>query len=201
MTELVDILDRNSGGNPYHTGKPAPYIMTSRVRSMFLENYEYSAFDMRKADAIEIKLWSNIMTGRILYGETPVDLLRAYTEYTGRMRKLPDWVHNGVILGIMGGTEGSGTSGSHQGRGRSRCRSLVARLGGYSPNQCRNPALVELVYRQQLLPSMAAAGRRHWEERRQDTDLHQSVPRHGSGHDQLYQEAKTKGYLVQRVDG
>ena len=105
ITELVDLFDHESGGNPYHTGLPAPYLITSRLRSLFLENLEYSVFDMRHANRIDMKVWSATMTGRILYGKTPLDLIEAYTEYAGRMRVLPDWVHNGVILGLMGGTD------------------------------------------------------------------------------------------------
>ena len=30
---------------------------------------------MRQADHIDIKVWSATMTGRILYGETPLDLI------------------------------------------------------------------------------------------------------------------------------
>ena len=76
ITELVDVFDHSSGGNPYHTSMPAPHILTSRRRSMFLENEEYSEFDMRPADRISIKLWAPTMTGRILFGETPLDLDR-----------------------------------------------------------------------------------------------------------------------------
>jgi len=60
---------------------------------------------MRQADHVDIKVWSGTMTGRILHGETPLDLIEAYTEYTGRMRAPPDWVHSGVILGVVGGTK------------------------------------------------------------------------------------------------
>jgi alpha-glucosidase len=60
---------------------------------------------MRPFDRVTIKVRSGTMTGRILYGETPLELFEAYTEYTGRMRVLPDWVHSGVILGVVGGTE------------------------------------------------------------------------------------------------
>ena len=49
-------------------------------------------FDLRPADQLEIKVWSGAMTGRILYGETPLDLIEAYSEYAGRMRALPDWI-------------------------------------------------------------------------------------------------------------
>ena len=202
ITELVDIFDRNSGGNPYHTGKPTPYIMTSRLRSMFLENHEYSTFDMRKADAIEIKLWSNRMTGRILYGETPVDLLEAYTEYTGRMRKLPDWMHNGVILGIMGGTE--------------KVRERVART------RDAGVPIAGLWLQDWVGTHQTSAGTQLWWNWFFDKsyypgwqELVDDIGKNGGKiltyinpflamapeHDQLFQEAKTKGYLVQHADG
>ncbi|MGD0421014.1 MAG: hypothetical protein ABSA68_15760 [Xanthobacteraceae bacterium] len=75
------------------TEAPAPHFISSRLRSLFLENTQYSVFDMRSATHFQIKVWSGTMTGRILYGETPLDLIEAYTEYAGRMRVLPDWVH------------------------------------------------------------------------------------------------------------
>ena len=105
VTQLVDWFASQGGGNPYITEAPAPHFITSRLRSMFLENSEYSTFDMRSFDRVTIKVWSATMTGRVLYGETPLDLIEAYTEYAGRMRVLPDWVHSGVILGVAGGTE------------------------------------------------------------------------------------------------
>jgi sulfoquinovosidase len=104
VTELIDWFASDGGGNPYITEAPAPHFITSRLRSMFLENSEYSTFDMRPFDRVVIKVWSGTMTGRILYGETPLDLIESYTEYSGRMRALPDWVHSGVILGVVGGT-------------------------------------------------------------------------------------------------
>jgi sulfoquinovosidase len=104
VTQFVDLFASRGGGNPYITEAPAPHFMTSRLRSMNLENSEYSTFDMRMFDRVVIKVWSGTMTGRILYGETPLDLIESYTEYSGRMRPLPDWVHSGVILGVVGGT-------------------------------------------------------------------------------------------------
>lgn len=105
VTQLVDAFADGGGRNPYVTEAPAPHFITSRLRSLFLENTQYSLFNLRTASHFEIKVWSATMTGRILYGETPLDLIEAYTEYAGRMRALPDWVHNGVIAGVTGGTE------------------------------------------------------------------------------------------------
>jgi sulfoquinovosidase len=105
VTQLVDAFANGGGRNPYVTQAPAPHFISSRLRSLFLENTQYSLFNLRTATHFEIKVWSGTMTGRILYGETPLDLIEAYTEYAGRMRALPDWVHNGVLAGVMGGTK------------------------------------------------------------------------------------------------
>jgi alpha-glucosidase len=45
------------------------------------------------------------MTGQILSGETPVELIELYTEYSGRMRLLPEWILSGAVVGLQGGTD------------------------------------------------------------------------------------------------
>ena len=40
-----------------------------------------------------------------MHGDTPLDIIETFTEYTGRMQPLPDWVNNGAIAGMQGGTE------------------------------------------------------------------------------------------------
>jgi sulfoquinovosidase len=105
VTRLVDTFANGGGRDPYVTEAPAPHFVSSRLRSLFLENLEYSEFDLRPADRLEIKVWSGTMTGRILYGETPLDLVEAYSDYAGRMRALPDWVHNGVVVAVQGGQQ------------------------------------------------------------------------------------------------
>jgi sulfoquinovosidase len=104
VTEVVNQTQNEGGGNPYITEAPAPQYITTKVRSLFLENKEYSIFDLRYADRVEVELFANTMTGRILYGKTPLALIEEYTCYAGRMRVLPDWIHQGVIVGMQGGT-------------------------------------------------------------------------------------------------
>ena len=105
LTQLVDWKFDGGGGNPYVTGMPAPQYITSKLNSLFLENKEYSVFDLHVRDRVEIKLFSDTLTGRIIYGKTPLDLIREYTSYTGRMRALPDWVNNGAIVCAQHGTD------------------------------------------------------------------------------------------------
>ncbi len=34
-----------------------------------------------------------------------MNIIESFTGYSGRMKPLPDWVHNGAILGLQGGTQ------------------------------------------------------------------------------------------------
>lgn len=105
VTQLVDAVADGGGGTPYATEAPVPHFITSGLRSMFLENTEYSTFDMRSATTVEAKVWAPEMVGRIIFGQTPIDIISSYSEYSGRMRPLPDWVHQGAIVSVQGGTD------------------------------------------------------------------------------------------------
>src|SRR5829696_5716163 len=93
------------GGSTFTSGASVPHYMTSEMRSLFLENYEYSAFDLRGEDRVQIEVFSSRMRGQILSGDTPSELTEQYTEYSGRMRPLPEWVLNGALVGLQGGTK------------------------------------------------------------------------------------------------
>jgi alpha-glucosidase len=95
----------DAGGSPYTSYASVPHYITSHMRSLFLENYEYSSFDLRKQDRVQVEVFSTRMTGQILSGETPVELIELYTEYSGRMRLLPEWILSGAVVGLQGGTD------------------------------------------------------------------------------------------------
>jgi Glycosyl hydrolases family 31 len=94
-----------AGGDPYTSYASVPYYMTSEARSLFLENYEYSTFDLREDDRVHIGVFSSLMRGQILGGDTPAQLIEQYTEYSGRMRPLPEWLISGAVVGLQGGTD------------------------------------------------------------------------------------------------
>src|SRR5215217_7996881 len=94
-----------AGGTPYNSGACVPHYITSKMRSLFLENYEYSSFDLRKEDRVQIGVFSSRMRGQILGGDTPAELIAQYTEYSGRMRPLPDWILGGAVVGVQGGMD------------------------------------------------------------------------------------------------
>ncbi|KAG2587904.1 hypothetical protein PVAP13_5NG178300 [Panicum virgatum] len=79
--------------------------MTSKMRSLYLEGYDYSIFDLTKPDRVQIQIYGNSVQGRILDGDSPTQLLTSYTESTGRPPVLPRWITSGAIVGMQGGTD------------------------------------------------------------------------------------------------
>lgn len=100
---VLDIL--NVKGDFDSTYAPSPYYLTNQNHCLMLENYEVSVFDFTNRNCVSIKLFSNSMQGRIIHGDSPLDIIESYTEYTGRMQPLPDWFHQGAIVGMQGGTD------------------------------------------------------------------------------------------------
>ena len=104
VTWAVD-LRAGAGGDPYTSYASVPHYITSQARSLFLENYEYSTFDLREDDRVQVGVFSSLMRGQILGGDTPAQLIEHYTEYSGRMRPLPEWIISGAVVGLQGGTD------------------------------------------------------------------------------------------------
>ena len=96
--------EAGAGGHWYTSYASVPHYITSDSRSLFLENHEYSSFDLTDEDEVRIEVFSSRMEGQILSAETPVGLIEQYTEYSGRMRPLPDWIMGGAVIGLQGGT-------------------------------------------------------------------------------------------------
>jgi alpha-glucosidase len=97
-------LTAGAGGDWHTTYAAVPHLLTSRLRSLFLENTEISIFDLREDEHLTVELFSSRMEGRILAGNSPLELLEEYTAYAGRMRRLPDWILGGAVIGMQGGT-------------------------------------------------------------------------------------------------
>ena len=57
-------------------------------------------FDFSAPDFHELAFWEDNATLRFECAETYVDLLEKLTGLLGRQPELPDWVYDGVTLGI-----------------------------------------------------------------------------------------------------
>jgi alpha-glucosidase len=104
LTFAANLTADGAGGDWWTSYAPVPHYLTSRARSLFLENDEVSIFDLRAPDRVTVQVAASQMAGRILAGADPLALISEYTSYAGRMRPLPDWVISGAIVGMQGGT-------------------------------------------------------------------------------------------------
>jgi alpha-glucosidase len=203
ITQLVALrYGSRSAGSWYTTEVSVPHYLTNRRRSLFLETTEYCQFDLSRPGRVELELFAPTIAGRILYGRTPLDLIESYTDYAGRMRPLPDWVHDGVLVAVQGGT--------------ARARQKLAEL-------VRAGVPVAAFWIQDWVGQrQTPAGSQLWWDWRLDTarypdwdGLRAELQAHGArvliyinpflanqaGHDQLYAEAVRAGYLVKTAAG
>jgi alpha-glucosidase len=106
ITGIINFFAKGAGGNAFTTYTSIPQYISSHLRALFLETTEYATFNLTDENRVTIKLHRSQMIGRILYGESYLDLLERYTEYCGRMIPLPDWLNEGgAIVGMEGGTD------------------------------------------------------------------------------------------------
>ncbi|XP_004303593.1 PREDICTED: putative alpha-xylosidase 2 [Fragaria vesca subsp. vesca] len=105
ITFAANLISYRAGGDWSTTYAPSPFYMTSKMKSLYLEGYNYCAFDLTQHDRVQIQIHKNSVEGRILHGNSPTELIECFTETIGRPPKLPDWIISGAVVGMQGGTE------------------------------------------------------------------------------------------------
>lgn len=94
-----------SGGTTFTTYLSSASFLTSRMRAFLWDTADYSELDLSEPDSTIIDSFSPVLSLQIFSEKTPKKLLGSLTRQTGRMRQLPDWIHQGAILGLQGGTK------------------------------------------------------------------------------------------------
>ncbi|WP_355660875.1 alpha-glucosidase [Halomonas salifodinae] len=102
VTWQSDVVNR-AGGDYYHTNYPQPTFVSSRRYFCHLETSDYADFDFRHGDFHELQVWGIPSTLLLREAPTFLELVEKISATFGRQPPLPDWVHNGVILGLKRG--------------------------------------------------------------------------------------------------
>ncbi|MGP2470085.1 alpha-glucosidase [Yersinia sp. 2540 StPb PI] len=95
----------NAGGDYYWTFFPQPTFVSSQKYYCHVDNSCYMNFDFSAPDYHELAIWQDVAVLRFECADSYIGLLEQLTALLGRQPELPDWVYDGVILGIQGGTE------------------------------------------------------------------------------------------------
>jgi sulfoquinovosidase len=104
VTWQADVVDK-AGGDYYNTNFPQPTYVSSKKYYCHVETTAYADFDFRNETFHELQIWEVPEYMLFETADTYLELVEKITGLFGRQPELPDWVYNGVVLGIQGGTD------------------------------------------------------------------------------------------------
>ncbi|MDA9557592.1 alpha-glucosidase [Vibrio sp.] len=104
VTWLADVNDK-AGGDYYTTNYPQPTFVSDKKYFCHLQTTAYADFDFTHNEFHELHCFGIPEYLLIDAEESFTDLVSNISDVFGRQPQLPDWVHDGVILGIQGGTD------------------------------------------------------------------------------------------------
>lgn len=104
LTSTMDLLAL-SGGSEFTTYFPAASFITSRWRGFFTDETSLGHWDFRNPSQITLDYWSHKLKFFAHRKDSPQTLMADQTVLIGRQPPLPDWAHQGAILGLQGGTQ------------------------------------------------------------------------------------------------
>ena len=107
ITWRSDVENGGAGGDYWNTNFPQPTYVSSRHYYLHADCTAYADFDFRHPDFHELQFWAVPTSVRMEAAGTYPELLEKETAFFGRQPELPDWVHNGLIIGVQGGNERS----------------------------------------------------------------------------------------------
>lgn len=95
----------NAGGDYYWTFFPQPTFVSSRRYFCHISNSGYMCFDFSAPDHHALAIWEP--QAELCFDTAPsqLALVSKLSAMLGRQPELPEWVYDGIILGIQGGTE------------------------------------------------------------------------------------------------
>lgn len=98
-------VDGMSGGDYYNTNYPEPSYISSMKYYLHVDSTAYSVFDFTESDYHMLEFWDIPKKLSVKVAKTYKEILSMINSDFNRHLMLPDWVSDGIILGIQGGTE------------------------------------------------------------------------------------------------
>ena len=100
-------VENKAGGDYYNTNFPQPTYVSTKHYYLHVDSTAYADFDFRNDAFHELQIWEVPADIRIEAADTFLELLEKESAFFGRQPELPDWVYNGLIVGVQGGNERS----------------------------------------------------------------------------------------------
>ena len=100
-------MENKAGGDYYNTNYPQPTFVSTKHYYLHVNSTAYADFDFRNPDFHELQVWEVPASVRIEAAPDFIGLLEKESAFFGRQPELPEWVYNGLIIGVQGGDERS----------------------------------------------------------------------------------------------
>ncbi len=100
-------VENKAGGDYYNTNYPQPTYVSTKHYYLHMDSTAYADFNFKNETFHELQVWEVPKQIRIEAAYTFIELVGKITAYFGRQPELPDWVYNGLIIGVQGGNERS----------------------------------------------------------------------------------------------
>lgn len=106
-TEITFKSDRDgmAGGDYYNTNFPQPTFVSSNKYFIHVHSTAYMDFNFKNDEFHELEIWEIPSKITIKSADTFINLVKKISDFFGRSYLVPQWVNDGVILGVQGGTE------------------------------------------------------------------------------------------------
>ncbi|MEA5031943.1 MAG: alpha-glucosidase [Sphaerochaeta sp.] len=103
VTRLAD-ADDMAGGDYHTTFYPQPTFVSSRLYWCHAYTFAYAEYDFSQASRHVLHYWE--LPKRVVwgFGDSLGALVSGISATLGRQPELPEWVHDGIVLGIQDGT-------------------------------------------------------------------------------------------------
>ena len=102
LTFQADV-SAQAGGDYYNTNYPQPSFLSSRHYACHVETTAYCAFDFRHEGFHELEAWAIPAAIEFFTASGHAALVQRLAARFGQPPALPDWVHDGAILGLKEG--------------------------------------------------------------------------------------------------
>lgn len=106
QTAITQAADRNNGGGgDYYTSNyPQATYLTSRHQLVHLETSAYAVLDFTDQRFTELSAWAIPTAVWLGTAPTLTGLVRLTKDWFGTQPVLPEWLGDGIVLGLQGGT-------------------------------------------------------------------------------------------------
>lgn len=100
---MIAEVDAKAGAHETATYYPQPTFISSRQYALHINTSAYSVLDFTSPMFHEVEVWDNNFNFEFFYGESILNIVQQLAKHFGHCGHIPQWVYNGVILGLKRG--------------------------------------------------------------------------------------------------